>query len=137
MGRTKTTLAQQALYSNQVPTAHDSIIGANATPGHPDNHKPYRNEIGGIFAIVVIVDAIVRFHNLSHSIIELGCDCQSSLTAIFEHEYDTPSQPHYNLIHEIRLTLAASPITWTFHHILDTKINISTSSGLISGLSSM
>ncbi len=88
------------------------IIGANVTPGHPDDQNPYRAEIGGIYSIVVVVEAIVQKYHVTTGTIELGCDCASGLTAIFEHEYDTPSQPHHDLIHEIRRKLALSPITW-------------------------
>jgi hypothetical protein len=43
--------------------------------------------------------------------IELGCNCESGLTAIFDHKYDTPSQPHHDMIHEIQKKLAASPVS--------------------------
>ena len=72
------------------------IIGANVTPGHSEDQNPYRAEVGGIFAIVVVVEALVQYHQITHGTIEIGCDCASGLTAIFEHTYDTPSQPHHN-----------------------------------------
>ena len=93
------------------------ILGANVTPGHSDDQNPYRSKIGGIFGIVVVVEALVALYDISHGTIELGCDCKSGLIAIFEHIYDTPSQPHYDLIHEIRLKLASSPIDWKFKHV--------------------
>jgi hypothetical protein len=49
--------------------------------------------------------------------IELGCDCESALIAIFEHVYNTPSQPHHHIIHAIRSKLAVSPVTWKFQHV--------------------
>jgi hypothetical protein len=61
------------------------IIGANVTPGHPDNQNPYHAEIGGIFSIVVVVEALVQKYHISTGTIKLGCDCASGLTAIFEH----------------------------------------------------
>jgi hypothetical protein len=93
------------------------IIGANVTPGHPDDQNPYRSEIGGIFAIVVIVEALVKLYTITHGTIELGCDCESGLTAVFKHTYDTPNQPHHDLIHEIRRKIASSPVTWKFRHV--------------------
>jgi hypothetical protein len=77
------------------------ILGANFTPGHQDDQNPYRAKIGGIFAIVVIVEALVQKYHIRTGTIELGCDCSSGLTAIFEHDYDAPSQPHHDLIHKI------------------------------------
>jgi hypothetical protein len=93
------------------------ILGANVTPGHPEDQNPYRSEVGGIAAIIIIVEAITTIYDIQTGAIELGCDCESALTAVFSHEYDTPSQPHYDLIHEIRKKLAASPIIWTPRHV--------------------
>jgi hypothetical protein len=47
----------------------------------------------------------------------LGCDCESGIIAIFEHTYDTPKQPHYDLIHDIRKKLDASRLTWKFRQV--------------------
>jgi hypothetical protein len=93
------------------------VTGAHVTPGHPDEINPYRSELGGILAIVVVAEAIAVFHDVKTGTIELGCDCESGLTAIFVHEYDTPKQPHHDLIHEIRKKIAASKLTWKFKHV--------------------
>ncbi len=96
---------------------HSRILGANATPGHPDDQNPYRSKIGGIFGIIVVVEALVNLYDISHGTIELACDCKSGLTTIFEHQYDTPSQPHHDLIHEMRIRLASSPLEWKYRHV--------------------
>ena len=93
------------------------ITGAHVTPGHPDEINPYRSELGGILALVIVTEAIVAFHDIREGTIEVGCDCESGITAVFEHEYDTPKQPHHDLIHEIRQKLAVSRLTWKFRHI--------------------
>jgi hypothetical protein len=105
-----------ALQSNTT-SRHHRIIRANATSGHPDDQNPYRSEVAGIFAIVVLVDAIVHIHNITNRSIELGCDCESGLMAIFSHNHNTPNQSHHNLIHEIRNKIAASPIVWKYRHV--------------------
>jgi hypothetical protein len=87
------------------------------TPGHPSEINPYRSELGGILSIVVVVEAIASFHDIQHGTIELGCDCEAGITTVFQHTYDTPKQPHHNLIHEIRQKLACSKITWKFRHV--------------------
>jgi hypothetical protein len=116
MDHTKIILEPPVLSFNKgkvVPTA------SLAPMLHPVIHdqNPYRAEIGGIFAIVVVVEALAQVYDIQHGTIELGCDCTSGLTAVFEHEYDSPSQPHHNLIHEIRKKLSISPITWKFRHV--------------------
>jgi hypothetical protein len=48
--------------------------------------------------VVVVVEALVQhYHIISEP---LNSDA-SEITAIFEHEYDTASQSHHDLIHEI------------------------------------
>jgi hypothetical protein len=93
------------------------ITGAHVTPGHPDDINPYRSELGGILAIVIVTEAVTTLHHIQKGVIEVGCDCQSGITAIFVHEYDTPKQPHHDLIHEIRQKIANSRITWKFRHV--------------------
>ncbi len=87
------------------------VTGANVTPGYHSAINPYRAELGGISAIVVLAAAIATFHDIQTGTIELGCDCESGITAIFEHTYDTPKQPNHDLIHEIRKKLALSRVT--------------------------
>ena len=93
------------------------IVGANVTPGHPNNQNPYRSKIGGMAAIIIVVKSLTLLYDIQSGTIKLGCDCASGLTAIFEHKYDTPSQPHHDMIHDIRKKLASSPITWQFQHV--------------------
>jgi hypothetical protein len=93
------------------------FVGAHATPGHPDESNPYRSELGGIPAIIVVAEALASFHDIQTVIFELGCDCESAIMAIFEHTYDTPKQPHHNLIHEIREKLYVSKLTWKYHNV--------------------
>jgi hypothetical protein len=95
----------------------ERVIGAHVTPGHPDDINPYRSELGGILAIVTIANAIATFHDVHTGTIELGCDCESGITAIFDHTYDTPKQPHHDLIHEIRKKIKASTLTWKHRHV--------------------
>jgi hypothetical protein len=108
--------AGYVLQSNE-DNSEDRILGANVTPGHPDEQNPYRSEVAGIFAVVTIVEALTRLHDIQHGTIELGCDCESGLTSIFAHEYDKPNQPHHDLIHAIRKKIAASPVHWKFRHV--------------------
>ena len=93
------------------------ITGANVTPGHPKEINPYQSELAGILAIVIVAESIVAFHDINEGTIELGCDCASGITAVFQHTYDTPKQPHHDLIHENRQKLAVSNLHWKFRHI--------------------
>jgi hypothetical protein len=96
---------------------HDTITGAHITPGHPEEASAYRSELGGILAIVIVTEAIASIHDIQTGTMEIGCDCESGLTAIFQHTYDTPKQKHHDLIHEIRTKIAASKIKWKSRHV--------------------
>ncbi len=93
------------------------ITGAHVTPGHSDEINPYRSELGGILAVVIVAEALVLFHDIREGTIEVGCDCESGITTVFEHEYDTPKQPHNDIIHELRQKIANSRLTWKCRHI--------------------
>jgi hypothetical protein len=72
------------LYKNQFGTAgfviqrgdskESRIIGAHVMPGHPTEINPYCSKLGGILAIVVIIEAIVQLHDIRQGTIELGYD---------------------------------------------------------------
>jgi hypothetical protein len=95
----------------------DRIVGAHVTPGHPDKSNAYRSELGRILAIVIVTEAIAKLHGIQEGKIELGCDCESGIIAIFEHTYDTQKQPHHDLIHEIRKKLSHSRLKWIPCHV--------------------
>jgi hypothetical protein len=56
--------------------------------------------------------ALNAFYNIQLAIVRLLEQACS-----FDHHYDTPGQPHHDLIHEIRRKIASSPITWNHRHV--------------------
>ena len=93
------------------------IIGCNVTPGHPDDLTPYRSELGGIYGIVSVVHDLVKKYGITSGSITVACDCLSALKTIFEHSSDSPSQPDFDLVHDIRTFVQSSPIEWKWKHI--------------------
>jgi hypothetical protein len=116
-GSYKTKFGTAAYVIQNGAHSNGRFLGAHVTPGHPDDQNPYCSEVAGIFAVVVIIEAIITAHHIPSGTIELACNCESGLTAVFAHEYDYPNQPHHNLIHEIRTRIAASPVMWHFRHV--------------------
>jgi hypothetical protein len=58
------------------------ILGVHVTPGHAGDINPYRSELGGILAIVIVTEAIIAsFHDIADGTIGIGCDHQSGLIA--------------------------------------------------------
>ena len=67
--------------------------------------------------MVVITEALATLHDIQEGAIKIGCDCESGIIAIFQHTYDTPKQPHHDIIHKIRAKLANSKLTWKSRHV--------------------
>jgi hypothetical protein len=90
------------------------IVSVNQTPGRAKDHTPYRAEIGGVLGIVLTLDKICDEHDIEEGHVTLGCDCESALTTIFEHDYSTPTQANADLIgltrhHLSSLTVSVTP----------------------------
>jgi hypothetical protein len=66
------------------------IVLVIQTPGRSKDHTPYRAEIRGVLGIVLTLDKICADHDIEEGKVTLGCDYESALTTIFEHDYSTP-----------------------------------------------
>ena len=64
-----------------------------------------------------ICDLATDFSITSGSI-TVGCDCLSALRTVFIADSDNPGQADYDLVHDLRLYIANSPLTWHWQHIL-------------------
>jgi hypothetical protein len=97
--------------------APEGITLINQTPGSATEHDPYRAELGGIYGCIAYINHLAKLHSIMTGTITLACDCWSALLNVFFHEYDTPSQAQYDLVHACRLLIRDSPITWHAHHV--------------------
>ena len=93
------------------------IIGCHRTPGHTNDQNSFRSEVGGILAIVLLVNRLCHTHDIQSGSIEVACDCQSALTVVFEHEWDEPTQSSYDLIHATRRAVLQSPVKWKCRYV--------------------
>ena len=55
------------------------ILGDCILPGFPSDQSAYRSEIGGIYALVLVVDIIKDMWNIKSGSIEIGCDGLNAL----------------------------------------------------------
>ena len=93
------------------------ILGSNQTPGAEEEQNSFRSELGGIYGIVIVLKQLCQTHHIIAGGIEIACDCLGALQAVFTHEWDDPSQSSFDLIHQIRREIQASPLTWTWRHV--------------------
>ena len=99
------------------PSKVGRILGCNRTPGHPDDQSSFRSELGGILGLAILLRQLCTDHHIMHGGIEIAFDCLSALKTVFEHEWDEPQQSCYDLIHQIRREVQASPLQWTWRHV--------------------
>ena len=101
------------------------ILGCNLIPGHPQDLTPYRSELGGIYGLVKLVHDVVTKHAILSGSITVACDCKSALHSVFESSTDNPSQPDFDLIHDIRQFIQESPLQWKWQHIYGHQDSVS------------
>jgi hypothetical protein len=116
-GSYKTGYGTAALIILPQLNAPDGITIVNQTPGTDIEQDPYRAELGGIYGCIAYINQLASLHNITEGTITLACDCWSALLNVFFHEYDTPSQAQYDLVHACRILIRNSPITWIAHHV--------------------
>jgi hypothetical protein len=89
----------------------------NQTPGREQDIDAYRAEVGGIYGCIAFTNKLLSEYNITQGQVTMDCDCLSALQNIFIHDFDKPSQPHYDLIHAYRLLVQESPLTWKERHV--------------------
>jgi hypothetical protein len=94
-----------------------SVIGPNLGPGHPSNQGAYRSELAGLFGIILVVNALCIWANISGGAIEIGCDGFSTLNKAFDTWPLEPAGPHFDMLSALRAMIVESPLLWTTRHI--------------------
>jgi hypothetical protein len=95
----------------------EGLLLVNQTSGREDDIDAYQAEAAGIYGCVAFTNKLMKHHQLDQGGVTMACDCLWALRNIFEHKFDKPSQPHYDLVHSCRLLITLSPVTWHSHHV--------------------
>jgi hypothetical protein len=94
------------------------ILGDLVVPGHPQDQSSFRSELAGLYALVIVIDALCNYQKISSGSVEIACDGKEALYRCLSPEFvPTPADPHYDLIvacHNIR---DRCPIQWRFRHV--------------------
>jgi hypothetical protein len=94
------------------------IKGWTMVPGTTEDHSAYRSELTGLLAILVFIEELCTFHNISSGGITIGCD---GLSALHQAEGDADIVPlsttDYDILCVIRLRLLRVPIQVSFQHV--------------------
>jgi hypothetical protein len=89
----------------------------NQTPGREQDTDFYRAEVKVIYGCITFTNTLLSEQIITQGQVTMACDCISALRNIFTHDFDQPSQPHYDLIHAYRLLAQESPLTWKERHV--------------------
>jgi len=100
----------------------DSSMGAimkglTAIPGHTSDQCAYQSELGGIFSIVAMTDALCKYYNITTGKVHIACNRLGPLTQCFAKHSPSPSTPHYDFILSIQILTTKMPINWHWHHV--------------------
>ena len=94
------------------------ISGRVITPGGSESQSPYRSELKGIYATMIVVHNICSYYQITSGTIEFACDGLSALDRAFSHvSLISVEEPSYDLLIAIRNLWAYSPIQWKIRHV--------------------
>jgi hypothetical protein len=98
--------------------SENRLVGKVITPGGAEDQSPYRSELAGILAALIITNIICEHHDIKEGGIELACDGLSALNKAFPFQPHISIQdPNYDLIAAIHKEHVNSPLTWTHKHV--------------------
>jgi hypothetical protein len=80
--------------------------GLHVKPGRKDDHSAFRSEIGGIYAIAVVIELTCKFLHISNGSVSSGSDCKAALYYIFDrNKKATATTDSFDLIMATRKVL--------------------------------
>jgi hypothetical protein len=94
------------------------IVGTVIAPGNAQTHSPYRSELTGIYATMILVQKLCQYYDISSGQIEFACDGLSALNKAFSHvALIAVEEPSYDLLAAIRHQWLYSKIQWKIRHV--------------------
>ena len=119
-------------FKDEVGTAAAQILTTDGTavirvrcrcPGLPQNQSPYRSELIGILAGVMVVSWLrdtfpAGFLSSFCPIVTVACDGESALNNAFGCETLRPKQRQFDLISAIRSLAQSTKVEWRKHHVM-------------------
>jgi len=106
-----------AAYVLEGDTSEGRITGVNTVPGPIPEGDSHRCEVSGIYAVVLIVQAITRLHTITSGSITMACDNIQSLQ-LFDPEYlPDPSHKNFDIVHATWSLVQKSTVNWIGKHV--------------------
>jgi Reverse transcriptase (RNA-dependent DNA polymerase) len=94
------------------------IVNTVIAPGNAHNQSPYRSELTGIYATMVLVQKLCKYYDISSGQIEFACDGLSALNKAFSYvALISVDEPSYDLLAAIRHQWLYSSVQWKIRHV--------------------
>lgn len=107
-----------AAWTIQAPNSMAHLTRVNIIPGAPNIQSAYKSELGGLYGIIVAVEALCEHYDIDSGSITIACDGESALHYAFDWENKwLLKTPHLDLILAIQTMLQTSKIQWQFRHV--------------------
>jgi hypothetical protein len=88
-----------------------AVVGVNLVPGNANEQSAYRAELAGIVGILVTLQIVCTFYNITEGSISIGLDGEMALKQAETEGLADPSQADFDLINDIRKKVQQLPIT--------------------------
>lgn len=85
--------------------------------GSIEDQNSYRAELGGILDAINSTNQICNHENITKGSCTIYCDSKGALCAAFGNKRPTPRWASYDLVRNIRCSIAKSPITCKYKHM--------------------
>ena len=93
------------------------IQGVNKVPGPIKDGDSHRYEVSGLYAIILLVNAICKLHNVPSRSITIACDNITSLHIFNPDYFPNTNQANFNLLSACWTLLQESSIQWYPVHV--------------------
>ena len=94
----------------------DEVIYCALTPGYPQDQDPYRAELSGMLGVIRETTALAQQYHVSGTV-TVACDCKSVLFNVFQTDFISPKQPHFDLLQATRLECEKSHLHWKWRYV--------------------
>jgi hypothetical protein len=93
------------------------VVGANQVPGKVKDGDSHRCELAGIFAVLVLVEVLVRVFEITQGSVHLACDNKSALKVFHPDFLPDPQSANFDLVNACWKKIQSSPLRWTCEHV--------------------
>ena len=128
-GSFKNELGSAALVIEGSDSQH-RILAGHLTPGPLSAQSSFRSELSGLYGIVLMVNTICRFYDITEGQVSCACDGEQAITQAFanpQYYHAQTVNSDFDLLSAIHTLLQDSPVKWQHRHVKGHQVEDETS----------